>query len=117
MFLVQVGIRDVPNAVFIALLPHLQLPLFAIIAPVWTQSDCETERSMRESRRNENRNDIVYDILFNQTAKNPKRECQIRHYGNFEFQFKTRNLFHGIPYIDKILIQKQWNDFVFYNNI
>ena len=64
MSVVQVGISDVPNAVCIASLPHMQLPLFAINAPVWTQSDCETERSMRESRRNENRNDIVTGMFF-----------------------------------------------------
>ena len=43
--------------------------------------------------------------------KYPKRECQIQNYTR-----KSFTAFH-IPYIDKILIQKQWNDFVFYNNI
>ena len=59
MSLVQVGIRDVPNAVSIALLPHMQSPLFAINAPVWTQFDCETEPSINDSKRTEIRNGIL----------------------------------------------------------
>ena len=59
MFLVQIGIREVPNAVCIALLPHLQSTLFAINAPVWTQSDCETEPLINDSKRTEIRNGIL----------------------------------------------------------
>ena len=61
-------------------------------------------------------------IFFETNGKYAKCECQVSNsritaISNIPSIFHQENLSHGIPYIDKILIQKQWNDFVFYNNI